>query len=102
MEEGQRFFVCFPRRAIDRRKPPQIQIICSETYGGLCLDSRNLGLLDHRIDCANYVARHLVLQLEHVIERAIEAIRPYVRTTKSINELARYAHAVASFPYTSF
>src|SRR5215472_11211442 len=44
----------------------------------------------------------MVLQVEDIYERAIEAVRPHMRTGYSLDQLRRDAHPVARFAHGAF
>src|SRR5438128_2082912 len=55
----------------------------------------DLRLLQLRRDRAEDAARDLVLQIENVLNRTIEAVRPEMRAGRGVDELAGDAHPVA-------
>jgi hypothetical protein len=51
---------------------------------------------------ADNFARDLVLQFEDVVERAVEAVRPNMRSGRRIDQLACDAHTAHGFAHTAF
>ena len=64
----------------DRDIPPapQVKIVGIEALGRLAGGARDFGEAQSRLDRAGDTARHLVLQIEYVIKRAVEPLGPDV------------------------
>jgi hypothetical protein len=54
----------------------QIEIVSREIIGRTLARTTNLGALQSRLDNGGYARSDLVLQFEHIFERAVEAIGP--------------------------
>src|SRR5262249_15043922 len=80
----------------------KIMIVGIEVLGRLAPGTLDFGLLQLWGDCANHARRQLVLQVEDVLQCAVEAVRPQVRSRSSVNELATDADAAACFSNTAF
>jgi hypothetical protein len=55
-----------------------------------------------RLDRADDTARRLVLHLEDVVERAIEAVCPDVGACRRVDQLTGDAHAITGFAHRAF
>jgi len=47
----------------------------------------HLGTVNLRGDGSHHLLRHLVLQIENIVQGALKSIRPEVRSDRDINEL---------------
>jgi hypothetical protein len=54
------------------------------------------------LDCADDIARDLILQFEDVVECAVEAVSPDMGAGRGVDQLAGDAHAVLGFAHTAF
>src|SRR5215813_4672655 len=77
-------------------------VVSVEALGRLALGALDLGLLQPRRDRTHHARGHLVLQVEHVFENAIEAIRPNVTAGHRIDELPGNAHARSTLAHATF
>src|SRR5262249_54211279 len=59
-------------------------------------------LLQFRRNRADHARGDLILQIEDIIERALEAIRPQVTASGGIDQLSGDAHAVRRLAYAAF
>ena len=78
VEQAQRFVVSLARALIEVLETAQIVIVGVEAVGALALGALDLGLLQPRRDCTDDAGGDEVLQIEDVVEIAVEAIGPQV------------------------
>ena len=81
--------------------PAQIVVVGVEALGRLALGPLDLGLLEPRRDRADDARRHLVLQLEDVLELAVEPVGPEMRAGRGIDQLAGDAHPAAGLAHAA-
>jgi hypothetical protein len=62
----------------------------------------NFGGLQSRLDEPGDADRHLVLKVEHVFERAVEAVGPEMRAGRRVDQLCGNAHALACLAQRAF
>ena len=62
----------------------------------------HLGGFQRRLDDPRDADRHLVLEIEHVFERAVEAVGPEMRAGRGIDQLRGDAHALAGLAHRAF
>src|SRR5439155_14137893 len=65
-----------------------------EALGRLARGALDFGLLQLRRNCAHDTRSNLVLQIKNVLECAIEAIRPEMSSSASIDELTSDTHPI--------
>ena len=73
-----------------------------ETFRRLASGAFALACPDLRLDRADDLFGDLVLQIEDVIQTAVEAIRPEVVTAGRIDQLRTYTHAVTRLADAAF
>jgi hypothetical protein len=74
IEETQRLAVAFPGPLIIARYAAEIMIIGVEALGRLALGTRDLSLLQLGPDHPHDARGDFILEIEDVVERAIEAV----------------------------
>src|SRR5215216_2538732 len=84
------------------RYSAQIVVVGIEAPGRLVLSTLDLGPLQLRRDGAHDVHSSPILQIEDVVERSLEAIRPQMRPGRRIDELRRDAHPVPHLAHATF
>src|ERR1700704_1518047 len=77
-------------------------IVCIKAIGGLSLSTLDFGSLQRWRDCAHNARGHLILQIEHVRQLTIEAVRPEMSASRSVNELTGDAHSVCRLAHAAF
>src|SRR5215813_9260447 len=84
-EQFERFdrLVLFP--GVIAWQGTQVEIVCGQIERRPLCRAADFGRLQCRLDDAGDGRRHLVLKLEDVFERAIEAIGPEMRVSESID-----------------
>jgi len=65
-----------------------------ETLRWLALNPLELGLFQLRNDSTHYARSDPILQIEDILEIAVEAVRPQMRTVCGIDELTGNAYLV--------
>src|SRR5262245_20157973 len=78
-----------PRSPMQVRHSAQIIVVGVETFGWLALRASDLRSLQLRSDRADDALGDLILQIEDVIERAIETVCPEMRPGRCVDELPR-------------
>src|SRR5208282_287594 len=86
---------------IKARHSPQVIVISVEALGRLALGAFDLRLLQLRRDSANHAGCYVVLQLEYVLEAALEAIRPQMSARRRVDELASDAQPIGRLAYAT-
>ena len=61
---------------------------------GRSAERRDLGGLQGRLDDARHADRDLVLKVEDIFQRAVEALGPQMRAGHRVDQLRRDAHPV--------
>src|ERR1700739_2248352 len=89
-----------PLRCSDRIA--QIEVISGKVRGRLTVGALDLGLAQLWFDRAGDAGRDLVLQVENVVERAVEAVGPDVSAGRGVDQLPGDAHPVAGFAHAAF
>src|SRR5262249_13012009 len=102
VEEFQRLLVARPRPWVNGGVRPQITIVGVEALGRLAADALDLRALELRRDGADHALGHLVLELENILERPVEPIRPDVRSGSRIDELRGDAYPVRRLAHAAF
>ena len=62
-----------------RHQRLQVELVAFQIGGGPMGRAQHLGVLHRKLDHTGHTERHLVLQLEHFLEAAVEAIGPNLR-----------------------
>jgi hypothetical protein len=66
------------------------------------LGALDFGLFQSRRDCADDVCSHLVLQIEDVVDIAVESLRPEIRARDGVDQLAGDPHAAGRLAQAAF
>ncbi len=66
---------------------PEVTVVGIEISDGFALGTFDFGLLQLRRNCTNDACRHLILQVEDVVESTVESVRPEMRAGHGVNEL---------------
>src|SRR6516165_8556001 len=80
----------FPRISV--RQATQVEIIGRKVSGGPIAGSTNLSSLQCWLDDANNAECHLVLKLEYIFQRAVDAIGPEMRAANRVDKLSSDAY----------
>ena len=102
VEQRQPFADGLPGALIQVRPAAQIVVVGVEALGRLALGALDLRPLELRRDRADDARGHLILQLEDIVERAFEAVRPEMRRGRSVDELPGDAHPVRRLAHAAF
>src|SRR5215831_21344370 len=84
-----------------QRQRAQVKIVNTEVLRRLAAGPLDLGEAQPRFDRANDIRRHLVLQIENVVDRTVETVGPDMRAGGGVNQLASDAHAVAGLAHAA-
>ena len=87
---------------VRQRHAAQIEVVAVEPVGRLLFRPLDLGLLQRRRNQANDAGGDLILQPEHILQRAVEFIRPQMPARRRLDQLAGDANARSRFPHTAF
>src|SRR6516164_3645613 len=90
------------RRGKEHGVRPQVRIIGAEIGGRAVGRAGGFGGLQRRLDDAGDAGRDLVLQLEDIFERTVEAVGPQMRPGQRVDQLRRDAHPSAGFAHRAF
>ena len=82
------------------RQCTKIKIVSPEALWPLAPRAFNLCSLNAWLNDADDSVRDLVLQIEYVLQRAVEFVSPDVRTALSLYQLACNAHAITCLAHT--
>src|SRR6267143_7006158 len=86
-----------------RRSPCRAKIIIRiEVLGWLAFRTFDLGMLELPCDRSDNTFSYPILQVEDIVESALEAVGPKVHAGRSVDELPCYSHAVPRFTYAAF
>ena len=88
--------------SVAQRQRAQIKVIGVEALGWLAGCALDLGLAQFRFDGTGDPTRHLVLQLEDVVEHTVKAVGPDMRAGRRVYQLAGDANPVAGFAQAAF
>src|SRR5262249_18514129 len=81
--------------------PAQVIVISVEAPGRLALGALDLRLLQLRRNRADHASGHLILELENVLQRAVETVGPEMTAGGGIDELRRDSHAVCRLAHAA-
>src|SRR5438477_8951945 len=84
------------------REGTQIEIVGGEIIGRAFRRPADLGGLHCRFDNTGYADGDFVLKIEHVFERAIEAVRPEMCARLGIDQLCGDPNATAGLAHRAF
>jgi len=87
---------------VRKRKGTQIQIVRVKVFDRLAGRPLDLGLAQLRLDRADHVTCHLVLQGEDIIERTVETVGPDMRSGCRVDQLTSDPHSVARLAHATF
>ncbi len=91
-----------PCRRQDDRIGAQIEIVGGQIGGRAIGRTCGFSGLQCRFDDSSDTDGHLVLQLEDVVERAVETVGPEMRSIGCVNQLCGDPHPAASFAHRAF
>jgi hypothetical protein len=74
-----------------QRQRAEIEVVSSQIGGGARGGAADFRFLQRRFDHAGGGERDFVLQLEHVLHRAVESVGPEMRAGHRVDQLARDA-----------
>ena len=80
----------------------QVIVVSREAFGRLVQRALHFGLLDLRRDGADHARGDLVLQVENILERAVETVRPQMRAGRGVDQLPGDADLVAGLADAAF
>jgi hypothetical protein len=101
-EQCQRLGGGFARQPMNVRHPAQEVVVGVEALGRLARGPLDLGLLELRRDRADHARRHLILQIENVLDAAVEMVGPQMRAGRNIDELRGDAHPLRQLAHAAF
>src|SRR5262249_13587882 len=101
LQESQRLGYAFRRLPIETFCPTQEIVVGIEALSWCAFGPRRLCLLHLRRDGTNYARGNVVLQVKDVLQLAIKAIRPQVRSRRGINELRCYPNSIGRFAHAA-
>ena len=81
-----------PSRRQDHRVRTQIQVVGSEVTCRTVRRTRSFSGLQFRLDNARNAYRDLILEIEHVVERAVETVGPEMCASFGLDQLRCDAH----------
>jgi hypothetical protein len=84
------------------RYPAQKVVVGIEALSRLVLRTLYLGLFQLRRDRSHDARGHLVLQIEDVVERTPESVRPEMRPRYRKDQLRRDSHPVCCLTHATF
>ncbi len=84
------------------RHAAQVAVVCIETLGRFIPGARDLRLFELRRNRADHTVSDLILELENIVEHALEPASPMGRAGARIDELAGDANAALSLTPTAF
>lgn len=87
---------------IETRECTKIVVVGLKIFGRYAFCALYLGALQLRKECANHAARHLVLQIEDIVELAVKPVRPKMGTRRGFDQLPGNANSIAGFAHTAF
>ena len=85
----------------EMRQCAQIEVIGVEAFGPLALRALDLGATKIRLDDSDDARGDLVLQIEHVFERAVELVGPKMRAGLGLDQLGRDAQPAARLAHAA-
>src|SRR5262249_59677688 len=86
---------------VEARKPAQEIVVGVEILSPLAFRALDLRLRKPWSNLTDHLRRDLILKVEDVPERAVEAISPKVRSGGRVDHLRGDAHAVPRFSHTT-
>src|SRR5262249_39418309 len=98
----QRLAVGFASPTMDARQAAQEVVVSVEAFGWLASGALNLGLSQAGRDRANDFCRHLVLEVEDVLQGAVETVGPQLHAVRPVDELPCNAHPVSRLAHAAF
>src|SRR6516165_349011 len=91
-----------PCRRQNHRIGAQVEVVGSKVVRRAAGRAGGLGGLQCRLDHAGDARRHLVLQLEDVFQRAVEAVGPQMRAGHRVDQLPGNTDPIATLAYRPF
>ncbi len=79
----------------------QIKVVGRKVRGRLARGAFDLGLAQFWFDRTGDVGRDLILQIENVVERALEVVGPDVSAGRRVDQLSGDAHPVGGFAHAA-
>src|SRR5262249_9021227 len=80
----------------------QVEIVGREIFSRALARTTNLGALQSRLDNGGYAPSDLVLKIEHIFERPLQAGRPEMPSGRCINYRRGDTDPTASFAHRAF
>src|SRR6185312_1870741 len=100
--ELERFDVRFTGEPINASERAKIIVVGLKAFGRFALRALDFGAFKLRRDCADHVHGEPILQIENIIELAVEPVGPEMRSCCGIDELSRDTNAIAGLAHTAF
>ena len=94
-------FAIFRKTRAEARHGAEIELVGAQALRRLAPRAVDLGNLQSRRDAAGDLRGHLILDREHVIDLAFEAVGPDVPSIRGIGELHDDAQALAAAPHAA-
>src|SRR5882724_4496364 len=101
-EQTNRVVQVLPGSQLVSRQSSQVEVMSAKVSRGLVFGTLNLGALNSRCKCDHHLFRDRILQLEHVLLRAIEPVGPQMGARRSLDKLPGDAQPAARLAHTSF
>ena len=102
LQQVERAEKMLSRYRIVGRERAQIEIVGGEVVGRPRGRTADFGGVQGRLDNAGDTDRHFVLELEHICQRTVEAIRPEMGGGLGLDQLRGDAHPVAALAHRAF
>src|SRR5260370_30746665 len=84
------------------RQAAQVKVVRSQAAGRLAFGAFDFRKLQLRCDRSDDACRDAVLKIKNVLKRAVEPVRPEMRTAGGVDELAVDTNALASLSHATF
>src|SRR5262245_26207364 len=84
---AERFLIRYSRAFVIIGQSAQVTVVGIEAFGWFASSTFDFCLFEPRRDCPDHFCSHLVLQLEDVLDRPFEAIRPKMGARYGIDKL---------------
>ena len=97
-----RIVIGVPGCLMNLRDALQVVVIGIQICSRLASCALDLGLLHLGGDCAHHACRNLILQIENILNGAVEAVGPDMRSRRCVDELSGDAYAVRGLANAAF
>lgn len=90
MKQANRFLDVLPAGFVKTGHCPQVIIVPVEALGWFSHRPVDFGVLEFGSNCADDLQRDVVLEIEDVFHRPVEAVGPKMRPCRSVDQLPRH------------